>query len=85
MEPDLLTADRLAPGAVGRVIELTLTGPLRRRLYDLGLIPGACLRRRYTAPSGSPIAFELQGTVVALRKKDAAKVRLQEVDAPWTL
>ena len=32
----------------------------RRRVQDLcrlGLIPGALLRRRHTAPAGSPIAF----------------------------
>lgn len=84
MEPNLLTADQLAPGAMGRVIKLTLTGALRRRLFDLGLIPGAEIRRRYTAPSGSPIAYELQGAVVALRKGDASKVVVQEVPCLWT-
>ena len=84
MEPDLMTADQLAPLAMGRVIDLTLNGALRRRLLDLGVIPGTVIRRRHTAPSGSPIAYEIQGAVVALRKVDAAKVFIQEVSAPWT-
>ena len=83
MEPNLMTSDQLAPLALGRVIDLTLNGALRRRLLDLGVIPGAVIRRRYTAPSGSPIAFEIQGAIVALRKRDAAKVFIQEVSEPW--
>lgn len=78
------TADRLPPGTGGRIRELRLTGPLRRRLLELGLVPGRCIRRVYTAPAGSPIAFEAQGMVVALRTRDARSILVQEVDAPWT-
>ncbi len=83
MEPDLMTAERLAPDGAGRVIDVTLSGMLRRRLFDLGVIPGAVIRRRFTAPSGSPIAFEVQGAIVALRKADAANLIVQEVTEPW--
>ena len=78
------TADRLPPGASGRILELRLTGPLRRRLLELGLIPGQCIRRVYTAPAGSPIAYEVQGMVLALRSRDAERILVQEEDAPWT-
>ena len=84
MEPNLLHADELLPDSEGRVIDVTLTGMLRRRLFDLGVIPGAKICRRYTAPSGSPIAFEVQGAVVALRKSDAKNLIVQEVAQPWT-
>lgn len=84
MEPNLLRADQLAPDGEGRVIDVTLSGMLRCRLFDLGMIPGAVIRRRYTAPSGSPIAFEVQGAVVALRKPDANKLVVEEVAQPWT-
>ena len=78
------TADRLTPGSAGRILELRLPGPLRGRLEELGLIPGRCIRRRYTAPAGSPIAYEAQGMVVALRTRDAEHILVREVDAPWT-
>ena len=84
MEPNLLRADRLPPDGGGRVIDVTLSGMLRRRLFDLGVIPGAVIRRRYTAPSGSPIAFEVQGAIVALRKSDAKNLIIEEVAQPWT-
>ena len=78
-----LRADRLPPGAAGRIVQLGLTGPLRRRLLELGLIPGQTLLRRWTAPAGSPIAYEAQGMVVALRAGDAAHILVGEADGPW--
>ena len=78
------TADRLHPGICGRILELRLAGPLRERLLELGLIPGRRIRRVCTAPAGSPIAYEAQGMVVALRTRDARNILVQEVDAPWT-
>lgn len=79
-----ITAAQLPYGAVGVVIEICLQGPMRRRLLDLGIVPGARLRRRYTAPSGSPIAYEVNGAVLALRKGDAAQIAVEEADDPWT-
>ena len=85
MKPDLMTADQFASDGAGRVIDMTLSGVLRRRLFDLGVIPGAVICRRYTAPTGSPIAFEVQGAIVALRRSDAENLIVQEVTELWTL
>ena len=77
------SAVRLQPGASGRITQLCVTGPLHFRLQELGLIPGQTIRRRYTAPAGSPIAYEVQGMVVALRARDAENILVE--DAPWML
>ena len=79
-----LTADRLPSGAIGRVIKLNAGEPLRRRLLELGVIPGAQLRRRHTAPAGSPIAFEVGGALLSLRRADAAGIVVRPSEAPWT-
>ena len=78
------SAVRLRPGASGTIAQLCMAGPLRMRLQELGLIPGQTIRRRYTAPAGSPIAYEVQGMVLALRARDAENILVREVDAPWT-
>ena len=80
-----LTADRLSTGCAGRVIALNTGGPLRRRLMELGLIPGAQLRRRHTAPAGSPIAYEVGGALLVLRRTDAAKIVVQPTEEAWTV
>ena len=54
-----------------------LSGGMRRRVQDLGLVPGTrvtCVRR---ALSGDPIAYRIRGAVVALRKCDAAQIEVQ--------
>ncbi len=84
MEPNTINATQLSPDGSGRVVALAHSGSLRQRLFDLGLIPGALIRRRYTAPTGTPIAFEVQGTIVALRRRDAEQVTVQEVAQAWT-
>ena len=85
MNNTILTADRLSPEAPARIVGLRGPETLTRRLMELGLIPGAVLVRRYTAPAGSPIAFAAGGVVLALRTADAARIAVQEVDAPWTV
>ncbi len=85
MDRKEMTLDRLAPGAAGRITALRHPEPTARRLMELGLIPGAVLTRRYTAPAGSPIAYEAGGTLLALRRKDAAQIFVQELALPWTV
>lgn len=78
MKSDWISAAQLLPGQSGRVTELRHSGSLRRRLMEMGIIPGVTLLRRYTAPSGSPIAFEAAGTVIAIRRRDAELLMVQE-------
>ena len=64
----------LSAGQAARVCEIRVEGALRRRLFDLGLIPGTLVCCRGKAPCGSPIAFYIRGAVIALRRRDAAKI-----------
>lgn len=67
----------LKQGQSAAVVRLRLAGAIRRRLYDLGMIPGTLVTRLQTAPSGSPIAYAVRGAVIALRKKDARNVAVE--------
>ena len=49
---------------------------IRRRLMDLGMLPGTFVRCLYTAPSGDPGAYLVSGTVVAIGKDNAANIFL---------
>ena len=69
-----LCLSELSAGQTARVCEIRVEGALRRRLFDLGLIPGTLVSCREKAPSGSPIAFFVRGAVIALRRRDAAKI-----------
>lgn len=73
---------QLRQGQSAVVTQLSLGGAMRRRLYDLGLIPGTCVERLQTGPAGSPIAYAVRGAVIALRRGDAQKI-LAEAESVW--
>lgn len=67
--------DMLPEGATGRVLGLHLTGVIRSRLQDIGLIPGTavtCIQK------GTDLAaYRIRGAVVALRNADARGIVFQ--------
>jgi DtxR family Mn-dependent transcriptional regulator len=49
-------------------------GYSRRRLMDLGFTEGAAIRPALSTFAGDPRAYEIRGTVVALRREQASHV-----------
>ena len=72
--------DRLPEGAEARVdgLDPAAGHGVRRRLLDLGLAPGTELRCVGSSPAGDPRAYRVRGSVIALRQKDAAAVRVRD-------
>lgn len=72
---------QLPEGEQAYIHTLHLMGGIRRRLQDLGFVPGTrvlCLQR---ALAGNPIAYQIRGAVIALREQDASQLDvLQEKD-----
>ena len=64
-------------GEQGLVRHLTTQGPMRRRLQDIGLVPGALVERRGSSPGGDPTAYFVCGATIALRKEDAGGVLVE--------
>ena len=57
-----------------KVIYLTSTGTMRRRMLDLGLIKGTKIKPVQKSPAGDPTAYYIRGAVIALRKEDASQI-----------
>lgn len=76
MEP-LMPLAKLPVGGTARVKELLLTGSMRRRLQDIGLIEGTQVRCLQKSPAGDPVAYEIRGAVIALRSEDSSQVLVQ--------
>ncbi len=55
-------------------------GKVRRRLFDMGVTPGAKIYLRKKAPLGDPIEITLRGYELTLRKDEAEFVLCEEVD-----
>jgi ferrous iron transport protein A len=64
----------LPPGAAAKVVGMEAGGPKRRRLLDLGFVPGAVVEVVRRSPFGDPTAYAIKGSVIALRREDAAGI-----------
>lgn len=73
----IMSLDQVATGAWACVIGIDTGCDLRRRLRAFGLVPGTRVRRRYASPGGDVVAIELRGSVLALRKCDLRRIRVQ--------
>ena len=51
-------------------------GPARRRLLDLGVVPGTVIHARMRSAAGDPVAYDIRGALVALRREQAAHIRV---------
>lgn len=71
----------LRPGERGRVIALSaaLRGQERRRLFDLGLLPGTEVTAEVRSPSGDPTAYRVRGAMIALRAEQAKLIRIESL------
>lgn len=52
---------------------------MRRRLWDMGLVEGTQVQCAFQSPSGDPAAYAVRGTVIALRRADAATITVRRV------
>ncbi len=50
---------------------------VRRRMLDLGIIPGTCITPVLKSSSGSPRAYEVRGSLIAIRTEEAKKIDLE--------
>ena len=74
-----MTLDQLRPGERAQVGVIHGTGTFRRRLLELGFVPGTTIERTGQAPFGDPLSYRLRGAVVCLRGRDAAAVDVVDV------
>ncbi len=52
-------------------------GPFRRRLLELGILPGTPIARTGQAPLGDPLTYRVRGAVLALRRVEASSVEVE--------
>lgn len=64
-------------GESGKITAVAGEGRIRRRLFDMGVTPGAELTMRKAAPLGDPIEITIRGYELTLRKSEAACVEVE--------
>lgn len=73
------TLDAFQIGETGVVKSVTGESKIKRRLFDMGITPGAEIYMRKRAPLGDPIEVTLRGYELTLRKTEAVCVLMEVI------
>jgi DtxR family Mn-dependent transcriptional regulator len=79
MEGPFDTLSSLHPGETATVLGISRAcrGQQRRRLMDLGVLPGTPISAELRGAGGDPTAYLIRGALIALRAKQASMVHIQ--------
>jgi DtxR family Mn-dependent transcriptional regulator len=71
----------LKPGQAGRISRLRAAPDIRRRLVELGLLPGTRVELEGVAPLGDPVRLKLKGCRLCLRREEAKGIYVESEGA----
>lgn len=69
--------DEFTLGETGLIKKVGGEGKIRRRLFDMGVTPGAEVTLRKKAPLGDPLEVTIRGYELTLRKTEAQLVTME--------
>jgi len=73
-----MNLSNLKPGQQGKILKLDSSiGPIRRRLMDMGVIPGETVKVEKVAPMGDPIEITVKSYNLSLRKNEAKGIEIE--------
>lgn len=74
---------QIKPGSQWRItgVDEAMPASFRRKLFSLGLVPGAVMDIVRIAPLGDPAQIRVRHTSYALRKAELAMLQLEAVNA----
>ena len=74
---DVHTLEQLPVGQETVIGALRAPEGERERLLALGFVPGAVVQAVQESPWGDPVAYEVCGAVIALRRSDARGILVE--------
>ncbi|MBQ6285695.1 MAG: ferrous iron transport protein A [Bacilli bacterium] len=57
--------------------QVKLHGIKKRRLYDLGFIPGEVIIKKFESIFKNPICYKIKNTLIAVRNEDACNIEVE--------
>ncbi len=73
-----MNLSNLKPGEQGKILKLENSiGSIRRRLMDMGVIPGETIKVEKIAPMGDPIEVTVKSYKLSLRKNEAKGIEIE--------
>ena len=74
-----MTLDNLSVGESCIIKKIRDNSKIKRRLLDIGLIPGTKILCVLSSPSNDSLAYLIRGTTIAIRKVDSKEIEVLNV------
>ena len=71
--------NELCKGEKGKILKVEGNRILKRRLRDMGVIPGEIIEVVRIAPLGDPLEIKVKGYYLSLRKSEAENITVEKV------
>ena len=71
------TLKETSVGETVKVVKLNGSGPVKRRIMDMGITKGVDIYVRKVAPLGDPVEVTVRGYELSLRKADAEMIEVE--------
>ncbi len=71
------TLRQIPCGTTVKVTKLNGSGPVKRRIMDMGITKGVSVYVRKVAPLGDPVEVTVRGYELSLRKADAEMIEVE--------
>ena len=71
------TLKETSVGETVKVVKLNGSGPIKRRIMDMGITKGLDVFVRKVAPLGDPVEVTVRGYELSLRKADAEMIEVE--------
>jgi ferrous iron transport protein A len=68
---------KLRPGDRARIVAVGAIGPMKRRLMEMGILPGEEIEVKKVAPLGDPIEVRVKSYSLSLRKSEAEGIAVE--------
>ncbi len=75
----ILNLTDLHEGQKALIKKIDVNGLNRRRFFDLGFIPGTEVSLAFKSPLTDPIAYNVRGTVIAIRNDEARNIEIEMI------
>lgn len=72
-----VTLNQMKVGQKASIKALHCTGINRRRMMDLGILPGTVIEAAFVSPLNDPVAYRVRDTLIALRREQAKEIEIE--------
>ena len=77
LDPEDLTLSELRVGEEAEIVKMAARGEIKKRLLEMGLVPGARIKLERVAPLGDPVEILILGYHLSLRQSEARAIMVR--------